>query len=649
MVISRRHQYALKFAIVIILIFGSSNSVSQVNNSSNDSYFKKSSTPKIIYINPRVYNVDYSFELHPDTSIIDRDKDLKVWIPIPCEWESQKVAKIISVQPAPHNEYKDPEYGNNMLFWDFSKEPEKPSYKVQIRFRLESYEIQGEVDPEHIGRYDKKSKEYSIYTRSTHTIDITPKIKELAELAVGDEKNPYIKAEKIFKFVRQKMRYKIHRQDRGVGTKCLLDFSVIDKETGEEHYEGSCEQYSALFIALCRAAGIPARTVAGFIGWNPWIKEEDLKLTYNIDTTLSQYGLAAAQHYMALGLHTWAEFYIPNYGWIPADPQGGWFSNFHNYKLIISKGRDVKLGSQAPNKVSGGYGSQWIPINNGRVDLLRTGVFNILKIHKAKVKILHSSDPFPADGYAQYAQNLYPEKEKEEKIINWQKDMILSLLFYHINIERGDLNKSDIFEIYPWFNSSREAYLCHLLRQITGDKKFRNIFQTYLDLRLHSGKHISTKKFQEISESIHGASLDYFFNQWGNNASLAQFKMNNMIDTLYQLITQEDVASAVNQYTVLKDKHPDDYDFSKEQLNWLGVELRNTGLFDEAISIYTWIIEIYPDWWNAYNGIADVYRVRGDKKLAIKYYAKSLEMNPEMWYAVEISEVLKELTEQKDY
>ena len=36
----------------------------------------------IIYSNPRVYNVDYSFEMTPGPNNIDRSKDLKVWIPI---------------------------------------------------------------------------------------------------------------------------------------------------------------------------------------------------------------------------------------------------------------------------------------------------------------------------------------------------------------------------------------------------------------------------------------------------------------------------------------------------------------------------------------------------------------------------------------
>ena len=64
----------------------------------------------IIYRNPRVYNVDYSFELVPDPNNIDRAKDLKLWIPIPREWDSQKAVKIISVEPEPHGKYVDPEY-----------------------------------------------------------------------------------------------------------------------------------------------------------------------------------------------------------------------------------------------------------------------------------------------------------------------------------------------------------------------------------------------------------------------------------------------------------------------------------------------------------------------------------------------------------
>ncbi|UCF15224.1 MAG: hypothetical protein JSW59_17600 [Phycisphaerales bacterium] len=105
----------------------------------------------VLYRNPRVYNIDYSFELFPDPDKIDRTKDLKLWVPIPREWDSQKAVKIVSVEPEPHGRYVDPEYGNPMLFWDFGREPEKPSYKVNVKYRLEKYAGRADIDPNRMG------------------------------------------------------------------------------------------------------------------------------------------------------------------------------------------------------------------------------------------------------------------------------------------------------------------------------------------------------------------------------------------------------------------------------------------------------------------------------------------------------------------
>ncbi len=372
-------------------------------SSVKDEAAKTPSISGVIYRNPRVYNVDYSFELVPDPNKIDRAKDLKLWVPIPREWDSQKAVKIISVQPEPHARYVDPEYGNPMLFWDFGKEPEQSSYKVDIKFRLESYDVSVKIDPERVGSYDKTSKDYALYTRSEHTICITPKIKQMAQEAVGNEKNPYLQAERIFKFVRKKMRYKLNRLERGVGTEVLLNFPIKDEKTGEEYYEGNCGHQSVLFIALCRAVLIPARSVSGFVGWSPWIKEVDLKLFGPRELEISPDGLAGTQHYLPRGVipHTWAEFYIPDYGWVPVDVTGGSFGHLWKERVIMSKGRDVKIGPNAPQKQSEGYGFQWVSINNSRADTLLSGVWNIAKVSNAKVKILHSA-PFPVVKYFVY-------------------------------------------------------------------------------------------------------------------------------------------------------------------------------------------------------------------------------------------------------
>jgi len=61
---------------------------------------------------------------------------------------------------------------------------------------------------------------------------------------------------------------------------------------------GSCSEYSFSFIALCRAAGLPARYVGALV-----VRGDDASM----DDTF----------------HRWPEIYLPNYGWVAIDPQGG--------------------------------------------------------------------------------------------------------------------------------------------------------------------------------------------------------------------------------------------------------------------------------------------------------------------------------------
>ena len=515
--------YAIKLIIISILIFCPLNINCLENNRSGDTTSDSSTISGVTYSNPRVYNLEYSFELVPDPTKIDRTKDLKLWLPIPREWDSQKSVKIISVQPPTHASYEDPEYGNRMLYWDFGKEPEDSSYKVIVKCRLESFEIHTEVDPKNIGSYNKMSKEYELYTRSTHTISITPKIKELAQIAIGEEANPYLQAKRIIEYVGKKVYFKVHDFDRGRGIQCLLDYPEIDEDTGEEYYEGCCNQKSAFFIALCRAVGIPARSVQGMIRWKPWVKVEDLKPVYDFETKLSPSGLAGAQDYGALSRHTWAEFYLPNYGWIPADPTSGQFGNLDNEVIILSKGRDIIIGPEAPQKGNEGYGVQWVPINNGRADLFTRAVWNIAKIRIAKMKSIHYSDPFPADALADY-----PIKDSEKDYRIWRKFVLSWPSYFALGTEQN-LDLKQIYQDDPRVKPTLQPFAYHMLRIQLGDEKFFKLINTYLNLRQKSNQEVSLSHFQRLTEEIYGDSLDWFFKQWVNNSELPRLKLENVV------------------------------------------------------------------------------------------------------------------------
>ncbi len=632
----------IKLLILIALMSYELQSYSQGTQLSSEISIDTSVKGEILYINPRVYNLQYIFELHPDSNMINPEKHLKVWIPVFGEWDEQNPVNLISVNPEPDGTFVDPEYGNSMLYWDFSKVAPMDSYVVVINYRLESFNVYTEFDSLQEFRYDVTNNDYQLNTRSTYLFDITPEVKKMTKEIVGQESNPYLKAKRIFDFVTKKMRYKFVRHTLGATMTTILDSPQKDTETGEIYYEGVCDHFSIFFVCLCRAAGIPARSVIGPVGWGPWITEDQLKLRSKLHTELTQEGFSATRLYGALAGHIWAEFYLPEYGWVPVDPTWRQFGFRSNMKLNFTKGRNLIIGPNAPQKKHNGYGDQWIPLHEGRVNAFGWGVWNIANIRVAKGKFLHFSDPFPADGYSEFANNLYPEYKAEVNVTNFKKDFILSLLTS--KVKNGGIFTEENFVKDHWLNYTREAYLCQMLRQITGKENFDKIFQNYLDIRISEGRSISTTEFQEIAESYSGSSLNHFFEKIVNSKSLDQLGLEMQVDTLYTLIKQKDITSAVNSYNLLRDKYPEDFNFNKEQINRLALYLRNVNMFDESIIVYSWMMQLFPDWFEVYNGIADVYRYKGENKTAIKYYAKSLELNSDFDYAKEIVTAIEELS-----
>ncbi len=112
-----------------------------------------------------------------------------------------------------------------------------------------------------------------------------PFIQKTVKKVVGDETRPYWVARRIFDYVRETLEYEMVG---GWNTAPV----VLQRGTG------SCSEYTFSFIALCRAAGLPARYVGAVV-----VRGDDA----SIDRAF----------------HRWPEVYLPNFGWIPMDPQGG--------------------------------------------------------------------------------------------------------------------------------------------------------------------------------------------------------------------------------------------------------------------------------------------------------------------------------------
>jgi transglutaminase-like putative cysteine protease len=136
--------------------------------------------------------------------------------------------------------------------------------------------------------YGKLVKEY---TKSEKSIDSDSEaIKNKAAAIIGQETDPLIAAKKLYDFVIDNMDYDWER---------YADPQRIDLKASEllDIKKGVCEDYSVLYAALCRAAGIPAKYIAGL---------PIMSLARDADRELESG-------------HAWNEIYIKGYGWIPLD------------------------------------------------------------------------------------------------------------------------------------------------------------------------------------------------------------------------------------------------------------------------------------------------------------------------------------------
>jgi CubicO group peptidase (beta-lactamase class C family) len=98
--------------------------------------------------------------------------------------------------------------------------------------------------------------------------------------------------------------------------------------------------------------------------------------------------------------------------------------------------------------------------------------------------------------------------------------------------------------------------------------------------------------------------------------------------TIVKTLADKDIASVVKYYNDLKANQKDEYIFLEGELNNLGYQLIGMNRIKDAIEIFKLNVEEYPEAFNPYDSLGEAYMTDGQNELAIKNYAKSLEINP---------------------
>ena len=232
------------------------------------------------YVLPLRYRVRAAVSVKPGA--VPEGETARVWIPLPRVSGLHPEVRVLRAEPRPKRVAPE-DHPQRTVY--FEVEAGREGARCEIEYEFVARGFHAEVDPRE-ARVDEGSEVYELYTaeRPPH-IAFTPYLRELAQRIVGGERNPYLKARRIWDWITGNVRY-TYARDYALYN-CISEYVAKEKR-------GDCGMQAILFITLCRIAGVPARWESGWY-MNP----------------------------VGCGMHDWAQFYVEPYGWLYADPSFG--------------------------------------------------------------------------------------------------------------------------------------------------------------------------------------------------------------------------------------------------------------------------------------------------------------------------------------
>ncbi|MFO7841814.1 MAG: transglutaminase-like domain-containing protein [Fidelibacterota bacterium] len=256
------------------------------------------------------HEMKFTFTLTVDADAAPGGEVIRCWLPFPREGNiRQEDIKFLSAN-CDNYVLASNDFLQRTLYMQKSATAGEPTV-FEIAFSTTTKAQWFDLKNADIKPYDKSTERYQHFTaeRTPHLL-FTQKIKEISEKIVGDEKDPYRIARKIFKYINDNYPWASARE-----------YSTIENipEYVIENKHGDCGQVTLLFMVLARYNGIPARWQSG------WMLHPGSK-----------------------NLHDWSEIYFEGIGWVPVDQSFGlvesddedvhWFflGGMDAYRLIVN-------------------------------------------------------------------------------------------------------------------------------------------------------------------------------------------------------------------------------------------------------------------------------------------------------------------------
>ncbi len=255
--------------------------------------------------------------VHAFTTIPKSLQEIDLWVPIPPDDAAQKVFNRYTYSPYDVELHQDEVTGNLYLYMKGGPRGGVPM-KVSVTLDVQRFEVRQD-DPAPAAPGAGGEDPAAPWLPAAEDLD--PGMTLRASRIVEGKTTPRDKARAIYDWV--------------IDSLDLLDRPEMYPWAGQGRVEtvlrekkGSSVDFAAVYVALCRAAGIPARPVIG----------------YRIPKELRQGQITRRDG--------WAEVHIRESGWIPVDPAAGKaaasrraesFGRLDPWRVVLARGRGITL------------------------------------------------------------------------------------------------------------------------------------------------------------------------------------------------------------------------------------------------------------------------------------------------------------------
>lgn len=285
--------------------------------------------PSLSYALTKPYRVSFKYEME----LPYQSEDVRLWLPIPIDTPYQRLLDLrYSGTHTASGIYRDRVYGAPVLYAEFRGSEKRIELLCEVEFAARRVSLIFED----FGIPD----DVSFYLKPTRHIPVTGKVKEIAESEIGGG-TLLERAWKVYWWTIRNTRRDPNVRGCGVGDVNVL-LKMLDAGVG---IGGKCTDHSSIFVALCRASGVPAREVFG-------LRVMPSRAFGSISIKPGSEDLTRAQHCRA-------EFWAGE--WIPVDPADV-------RKLMLNEGLPLDHPSVrlAADYFFGAWDPHWVAYNWAR-------------------------------------------------------------------------------------------------------------------------------------------------------------------------------------------------------------------------------------------------------------------------------------------